>query len=71
VIFRALAVTGRKGIETPEPALQLLDAFADRHTAPAEFTCGAPLPAYAPFFDGTRHKEPAGTPFQRLGCINK
>ena len=48
-----------------------MDAFADRHTAPAEFTFCTPLPAYAQFFDGTRHKEPAGTPFQRLGCINK
>ena len=28
VIFYALATTGRKGIETPEPALQLMAAFA-------------------------------------------
>jgi len=46
VIFCALATTGRKGIETPEAALQLLAAFADSHTAPAECTFCAPLPAY-------------------------
>lgn len=45
VIFCALATTGRKGIETPEPALQRMDAFANRHTAPAECTCCTPLPA--------------------------
>jgi hypothetical protein len=71
VIFYALATTGRKGIETPEPALQLMAAFADSHTAPTEFTFCAPLPTYAQFFDGTRHKEPAGTSFQGPGCINK
>src|SRR5262249_39126488 len=71
VIFGALAPTGRKGIETPAPALQLMAAFADSHTAPAEFTFCAPLSAYAQFCDGTRHKEPAGTAFQRPGCVNK
>ena len=71
MIFCALATTGRKGIETPKPALQLMEAFADRHTAPAEFTFCPPLPASAQFFDGTRHKEPTGTSFQGPGCINK
>src|SRR5499426_2412441 len=71
VIFCALAPTGRKGIETPEPALQLMAAFADSHTTPAEFTFCAPLPTYAQFFDSTRHKEPSGTSFQRPSCINK
>src|SRR4030095_7254892 len=47
VIFCALATTGRTGIETPDPALQLMAALADSHTAPAEFTFCAPLSAYA------------------------
>src|SRR5262245_22879627 len=38
VIFCALATTSRKGIETPEPALQRMAAFADSHTTPAAFT---------------------------------
>src|SRR5262249_43595008 len=63
VIFCTLATTGRKGIETPEPALQLIAAFADSHTAPAEFAFCAPLPTYAQFFDRTRHTEPAGPSF--------
>jgi hypothetical protein len=71
VSFCALATTGRKGIETPEPALQLLAAFAESHTTPAACTFCAPLPASAQCFDSTRHKEPAGTSFQRPGCINK
>jgi hypothetical protein len=71
VIFCALATTSRKGIETPDPALQRRAAFADRHATPAECTCCAPLPTYAPVLDSTRHKEPAGTSFQRPGCINQ
>src|SRR5262249_32062407 len=71
MIFCALATTGRKGIETPKPALQLMEAFADRHPAPAKFSFGARLPAEAHFLDCTRHKEPAGTAFQRPGCLNK
>src|ERR1700675_102106 len=44
-IFCARATARRKGTETLERALHLMDAFADRHTAPAECTFCAPLPA--------------------------
>ena len=41
--FHRFATACRKGIETGEPALQLVEPFAKGHTAPSEFPFRPPL----------------------------
>jgi len=61
MIVGALAPTQRIGIQTDQAAIEFAQAFADGHTAPAEFACRTLLSGVAQFCDRAGHKQPTGT----------
>lgn len=66
-----LTTTRCEGIQTRETTFHLMRALTDSHSAPAEFSFRAPLPAWPQFCDRPCHKEPAGAPGEGSRCFHE
>jgi hypothetical protein len=71
MIFSPLASTRGDVVLQGAPTLKFAGALPNGNAAPAAFPFRASLPPWPEFFDRAGHKEPAGTPFERLGRVDK
>src|SRR5262249_4148733 len=56
MLFPTLAPTQGKAIDTDPGAVEFVQAFTNGDPPPPQCACGALLPAWPQFFDGTGHK---------------
>src|SRR5437773_2713525 len=71
MLFAALAATRGERIDTDDPALHLVHAFAHGPAIPPQLSFGEPLATRAQGLNRPRHKYSAGAALERLGCIQE